>query len=75
MSTTLADTQAEIAKTKAAITAAEYAMSYGQGDRTAVRQRITDLETRLARLSRQERELTAAGSGANNPTVLTPSWR
>lgn len=74
MATTLAATQAEIVKTKAAIEAAEYAMSYGQGDRTATRQRITDLELRLARLARQERELTAYSSGATNPGIVTPKW-
>lgn len=74
MATTLAETQADIVRTKAAITAAEYALSYGQGDRNAVRQRLTDLEMRLARLARQERELTAYGAGAVNPGIVTPRW-
>lgn len=74
MSVTLAETQAEIVKTKAAIEAAEYALAYSQGDRTATRQRLLDLESRLWRLARQERELTAAGAGATNPCVITPSW-
>lgn len=74
MATTLAETQAEIVKTKAAIEAAEYARSYGQGDRTAIRQQLTDLETRLARLSRQERELQAYSAGAYSPGIVTPTW-
>lgn len=74
MAVTLADTQAEIVKTKAAIEAAEYALAYGQGDRTATRQRITDLEVRLARLRRQEAELTAYAAGATNPMFVTPTW-
>lgn len=74
MATTLAATQAEIVKTKAAIEAAEYALSYGQGDRTATRQKLTDLESRLARLARQERELTAYAAGAHNPGIITPRW-
>lgn len=74
MAVTLADTQAEIVKTKAAIEAAEYALAYSQGDRSATRQRIIDLEIRLARLARQERELTAAGAGALNPGIITPTW-
>jgi septal ring factor EnvC (AmiA/AmiB activator) len=74
VATTLADTQAEIVKTKAAIEAAEYALAYSQGDRSATRQRITDLQERLARLSRQERELTAYAAGATNPMFVTPKW-
>jgi septal ring factor EnvC (AmiA/AmiB activator) len=74
VATTLSDTQAEIVKTKAAITAAEYALQYGQGDRTATRQRLTDLEMRLARLARQERELIARAAGAYNPGIITPRW-
>jgi len=71
---TLAEIQAEIVKTKSAIEAAEYALAYSQGDRTATRQRITDLQERLARLRRDEDSLTAYAAGATNPLFITPSW-
>lgn len=73
--TTLADKQAQLANLTAAYDAARFALSYGQGDRTVARQRISDLAVEIARVSREVRELTAAGANANNPMIITPSWQ
>jgi hypothetical protein len=70
----LADVQADLVKNAADIEAAGYALAYGQGDRTATRQRITDLEARQWRLRREEAELTAYAAGATNPRIITPTW-
>jgi len=71
---TLAEKQTELTAAKNALAAAEKVASYSQGDRQQTRQQITDLERRVARLSREVDELTAAAAGADNPLLITPSW-
>lgn len=72
--TTLAEKETQLAAFKAAYDAARFAFAYGQGDRSVTRQRLSDLAIEIARISREIRELTAAGNGANNPGVVTPTW-
>ena len=72
---TLAQAQTELANAKAALEAARLSQSYTQGDKQTTRATIEALTRDVTRLARQVRELTAAGAGADNPGILTPSWQ
>ena len=73
-SLTLAQIQTKIAAIRTDIEAAESAASYGKGDKQVSRQMIGALQLQINRYLRQERELTAAASGASNGGVITASW-
>ena len=71
---TLAEKQAELTTAKAALAAARFAVSYGQGDRSVTRASVSELEIHVARIAREIAELSAVGAGASNPQVITPRW-
>ena len=72
---TLVEKQAELTLAKDALKAAQFAVSYGQGDRSVTRAQLPQLEVRVARLAREVAEMSAADEGASNPFAVTATWR
>jgi len=74
MSLTIAEIDARIASIRSNIEAAEYAVSYGKGDKQVARQSLIDLQNQLARYLRDKRQMVATAAGCHNPGIITASF-
>ena len=74
MAQTLVGIQAKIVEVEAAITKVLNAQAYGKGDKNVQRAQLSELNSMLHSLRRDESAFEAKAAGATNGAILSASW-